>query len=80
MESGTRQQCGQLKGLSLSEGISWLIFAEFVQGNLPRNNRERLVLLLWAIHLLRDIPRGPPTLDEMVSTLASEARKLKTMY
>jgi hypothetical protein len=80
MESGTRQQCGQKLGQSLSDGISWLIFSELIQGNLPRNNREKLVLLLWAIHLLRNVPNGPPTLDEMVSTLAAEARNLKTLY
>ena len=79
MERGMNQQCGQPLGLSLSDGISWLIFSELVQGNMPRNNREKLVLVLWAIHLLRNVPRGPPTLDEMVSTLALEARKLKTL-
>jgi hypothetical protein len=56
-----------------------MIMYELVQGNLPRNNREKLALLLWAIHVLRNVPNGPPTTDEMVRALVSEARKLKTI-
>ena len=65
--------------LSLSDCISLMIMYELVQGNLPRNNREKLALLLWAIHVLRNVPNGPPTTDEMVRALVSEARKLKTI-
>jgi hypothetical protein len=56
-----------------------MILGELVRGNLPRNNREKLVLVLWAIHLLRNVPNGPPTTEDMVKTLVSEARKLKTI-
>jgi hypothetical protein len=66
-------------GQSLSDGISLMILCELLQGNLPRNNREKLVLILWAIHILRNVPNGPPTMDDMVHSLVSEARKLKTI-
>lgn len=64
---------------SLSDCISLMILSELIQGNLPRNNREKLVLVLWAIHILRNVPNGPPSTEEMVHTLVSEARKLKTI-
>jgi hypothetical protein len=73
------QKYNQQPGLSLSDGISLMILGELIRGNLPRNNREKLVLVLWAIHLLRNVPNGPPTTEDMVKTLVSEARKLKTI-
>lgn len=55
------------------------MLGEFVQMKFPRNNREKLVCLMWALHLTRNIPRGPPTLEESVKHLVIEARKLKTL-
>lgn len=55
------------------------MLGEFVTLNYPKTDREKLVCLLWAIHLLRNVPRGPPTLEESVSELVKEARKLKTL-
>lgn len=65
--------------LSLSDCISIMIMYELMRGNRPRNDREKLVLLLWAIHVLRNVPNGPPSTDELVHTLVCEARKFKTI-
>lgn len=66
----------------ISDGITMCILGEFLTGNFPKNDREKLVCLMWAIHMLRNVPEGPkapPTLEESVSYLVSEARKLKSI-
>ncbi len=63
---------------SISDGITMCILGEFLTGNFPKSDREKLVCIMWAIHMLRNVP-APPTLEESVSYLVSEARKLKSL-
>jgi hypothetical protein len=65
--------------MNVSDGITMCILGDLMQRKFPRNSREKLVCLLWAMHLIRHVPRGPPTLEESVSNLVAEARKLKTL-
>ncbi len=66
---------------NISDGITMCILGEFLTGNFPKSDREKLVCLMWAIHMLRNVPapEAPPTLEESVSYLVSEARKLKSI-
>lgn len=53
------------------------ILADFYQGKFPKNDREKLTLLLWAIHILRNY-EPPMSLDDRVCALVLESKKLKT--
>ena len=68
--------------MNFSDGVTMCILGEFLTGNFPKNDREKLVCLMWSLHMLRNVPEGrppAPTLEESVSYLVSEARKLKSI-
>ena len=64
--------------MSTTKIITLGILTDFYQHKFPKNDREKLVLLLWVIHLLRNY-EPPPTIEEQVSTLVLEAKKFKTL-
>lgn len=55
------------------------ILADFYEFKFPKNDHEKLVLLLWVIHLLRRVRPGEPCLEDRVRDLVLESKKLKTL-
>ena len=64
-----------------TKAITLGILADFYEHKFPKSDREKLMLLLWVIHLLRRVPGGQPvlTIDEQVRALVLESKKLKTL-
>lgn len=64
--------------MSTTKLITLGILADFYTCKFPKSDRERLTLLLWVIHLLRNY-EPPPTIDEQVRALVLESKKFKTL-
>ena len=67
--------------MSTTKVITLGILADFYEHKFPKSDREKLMLLLWVIHLLRRVPYGEieQTLEERVRVLVLESKKFKTL-